>query len=79
MSRICRSEAAGYLALAASPTFAVMALATALDGGGPMAALCGAGTGGWPLDDMVMMYLLMGAFHLSPWLKRRPRAMNGDQ
>ncbi|MDF2901815.1 MAG: hypothetical protein K0Q62_1874, partial [Phenylobacterium sp.] len=23
-----------------------------------------------PLDQMVMMYLLMSAFHVSPWLRR---------
>ena len=66
-----RPQATEYLALAASPTFAAMALATALAGEGPMAALCGPGAGGsWPLDQMVMMYLLMSAFHVSPWLRR---------
>ena len=25
---------------------------------------------GWPLDGMVVMYLLMCAFHVAPWLKR---------
>ena len=38
--------AAGYLTLAASPTFAVMALATALVGGGPADAFCGTGPQG---------------------------------
>ena len=33
-----------------------------------MDALCGSGSG-WPLDGMVVMYLLMCAFHLPPWLK----------
>lgn len=68
-------EAAEYLALAASPVFAAMALATAVAGRGPMGALCAPAAGGWPLDEMVMMYLLMSAFHVSPWLRRmgRPR------
>ena len=47
MSRTSPPEAAaGYLALAASPTFAVMALATALVGGGPADAFCGTGPQG---------------------------------
>lgn len=65
--------AAGYLALAASPTFAVMALATALVGGGPGDAFCGTGPQGWAPGGMAVMYLLMSAFHLSPWLRRRTR------
>ncbi|HYE43192.1 MAG TPA: hypothetical protein VEA15_07340 [Caulobacteraceae bacterium] len=63
------SAAAEWLALAAAPTFAAMALVTALAGGGPLATLCGSG-GPWPFDGMVVMYLLMSAFHLSPWLRR---------
>ena len=73
MSRASPPEAAaGYLALAASPTFAVMALATALLGGSAD-TLCGARPVSWPLDGMAVMYLLMSAFHLSPWLRRRTR------
>jgi hypothetical protein len=59
---------AGWICLAAAPVFALMALATAL-GGGPMAAMCGSGMGGWPLGGMTPMYLLMAAFHLPPWLE----------
>ena len=73
MSRASPPEAAaGYLALAASPTFAVMALATALLGG-PAGAFCGTGPQGWAPGGMAVMYLLMSAFHLSPWLRRRTR------
>ena len=61
------------LALAAAPTFAAMALLTALMGGGPAATLCGAMQGG-PFNGMVTMYLLMSAFHVGPWLKLIPRA-----
>ena len=72
--------AAGWLSLAAAPTFAVMALLAGLPGGGPLDALCSAQ--GSPLTGMVPMYLLMSAFHLAPWLKlnssRRPRRQIGD-
>jgi hypothetical protein len=59
-------RAADALALAASPTFAVMALLTAVLGGGPAEVLCSAAS---PLSGMVTMYLLMSAFHAAPWLK----------
>lgn len=72
MSMISAPKAARLLALAASPTFALMALASALIDRGPAGAFCGTAPGGWPLDEMVVMYLLMSAFHLSPWLRLRP-------
>ena len=72
---------ADWLSLAAAPTFAIMALLTAVLGGGPMDALCSAARDA-PLSGMVPMYLLMSAFHLSPWLKllssRRRRALQGS-
>ena len=58
----------GPLALAASPTFALMALLTAIAGDGPAATLCSSGNLS-PLSGMVTMYLLMSAFHAAPWLK----------
>ena len=61
--------AAESLSLAAAPTFAVMALLTAVLGGGPLDALCSAGTEASPLTGMIPMYLLMSAFHTAPWLK----------
>ena len=61
-----RLGAADCLSLAAAPTFAVMALLTAVLGGGPLDMLCGAAS---PLSGMVPMYLLMSAFHTAPWLK----------
>ncbi len=57
-----------WLCLAATPTFAVMALLTGVLDGGPMDILCSAGHGS-SLNGMVLMYLLMSAFHSSPWLK----------
>ncbi|MCA1373872.1 MULTISPECIES: hypothetical protein [unclassified Bradyrhizobium] len=59
---------ARWLALAATPTFAIMAVLTALPGGGPAEMLCGAGQGSL-LGGMVPMYLLMSAFHAAAWLR----------
>jgi len=59
---------AKWLCLAAAPTFAIMALATGVLGGGPMDRLCSAGHGSL-LNGMVPMYLLMSAFHSAPWLR----------
>jgi hypothetical protein len=56
------------LALAASPTFAVMALLTGGLGGGPMEMLCSAAHAS-PMGGMVAMYGLMSVLHLGPWLK----------
>jgi hypothetical protein len=62
-------SAAGWLSLAAAPTFAMMALLTAvLDGGAPD-MLCSAARHASPLSGMVPMYVLMSAFHAAPWLK----------
>jgi hypothetical protein len=60
--------AAGWLGLAAAPTFAIMALLTGV-GGGPPDMLCSAAQDALPLSGMVPMYLLMSAFHSAPWLK----------
>jgi hypothetical protein len=60
---------ADWLGLAAAPTFAIMALLTALPGGGPPAMICSGMQDGSPLSGMVMMYMLMSAFHSAPWLK----------
>ncbi|MBB4261182.1 hypothetical protein GGD64_005230 [Bradyrhizobium sp. CIR3A] len=56
-----------WLALAATPTFAIMAVLTAMIGGGPD-MLCGAGQES-VLGGMVPMYLLMSAFHSAAWLR----------
>ena len=57
-----------WLSLAAAPTFAIMALLTAVVGGGPLDSLCSAANAS-PVGGMVPMYLLMSAFHSAPWLK----------
>jgi hypothetical protein len=61
--------AAGWLSLAAAPTFATMALLTGVFGGGPPDMLCSAAQDMSLLSGMVPMYLLMSAFHSAPWLK----------
>jgi hypothetical protein len=74
---------AGWLSLAAAPTFAVMALIGATG----MSGFCMSGSGLLPGDDMTRMYLLMSLFHLPPWLRlalgharpgRRPQ-IKGDR
>jgi hypothetical protein len=72
-SRHCNGDAAGtrvarWLGLAAAPTFALMALWTALAGGTPD-VFCMAMQNPSPLGGMTAMYLLMSAFHLTPWLR----------
>jgi hypothetical protein len=63
------ASAAGLLSLAATPTFAIMALLTAVHGDSMSDMLCSAARDGSPLTGMVPMYLLMSAFHLAPWLR----------
>ena len=61
---------AKWLCLAATPTFAIMALLTAILARGAPDMLCGAGQGMPALSGMVPMYLLMSVFHSAPWLAR---------
>jgi hypothetical protein len=60
---------ADWLSLAAAPTLAFMALLTAVPGGSPLDMLCSTAPGASPFNGMVLMYLLMSAFHLGPWLR----------
>jgi hypothetical protein len=60
--------AAGWLGLAAAPTFAAMALLT-WGPGADADMMCSAAHGVSPLSGMVPMYVLMSAFHSAPWLK----------
>jgi hypothetical protein len=72
--------AAGWLGLAAAPTFAVMALLTCVPSEGAD-VMCSAAHGVSPLSGMVPMYVLMSAFHAAPWLKlisRRRSAVRGS-
>ena len=56
----------GWLGLAASPTFALMAWISANDA--PQTMICSSASGVLPHGGMACMYLLMSLFHLSPWL-----------
>jgi len=69
--------AAGWLSLAAAPTFALMALLTLLLEDGRMAALCTHAGLPSPIAGMAPMYLLMTLFHLPSWLRllSRPAGM----
>ena len=79
--------AAGWLSLAAAPSFALMALLTGLAGGVPeMLCMHGVSMGGsmgpsmpgaGPLDGMGAMYLLMSIFHLPAWLRLIARRRGG--
>jgi hypothetical protein len=57
--------AADWLALAATPAFAVMALFAAMDA--PHDVLCSIASR--PMNGMVWMYALMSTSHAGPWLK----------
>jgi len=66
---LLKASANYWLSLAAAPTFAIMALLTGVLGSSTPDILCSAGHHASPLSGMVPMYLLMSAFHVSPWLK----------
>jgi hypothetical protein len=64
--------------LAATPTFALMALLAC--SGSPMDGMCRSGPLP-PLSGMVPMYLLMSIFHSAPWVKlllARPPAKKSE-
>jgi hypothetical protein len=66
-----RLGVADCLSLAAAPAFAGMALLTVLCGD-MGATMCGTGalaSLASMLRGMMPMYLLMGVFHLAPWLR----------
>ena len=61
------SGTAGRLSLAATPTFALMALWTAIFSD-QLDMPCMATQSTSPMNGMTLMYLLMSAFHAAPWL-----------
>jgi hypothetical protein len=60
---------AGWLSLAAAPTFAIMALLAGTSGDASPDMLCSAAHHAAPLSGMVPMYVLMSVFHAAPWLR----------
>ena len=66
-----------WLSLAAAPTFAMMALLTKVHGDGMSDIVCSAAQDASPLTGMFPMYLLMSAFHLTPWLRLLSRRRRG--
>ena len=62
-----RRSTAGWLQLAAAPTFASMAWISATGAQGW--EVCSSFPGLLPVNDMTLMYVLMGVFHLPPWLR----------
>ena len=67
--KLLKASADYWLSFAAAPTFAIMGLLTGILGNSMPDMLCSTAQGASPLTGMVPMYLLMSAFHLSPWLK----------
>ena len=65
---LARKTARG-LTLTAAPTFAVMASWSALVVDPAAGAICMAGGSGSHGAGMTVMYALMAAFHLGPWLR----------
>jgi len=61
--------ASGWLSLAATPTFAAMALLSG-PASGPVGGFCAARS---PFDGMATMYALMAVFHAAPWLRLAAR------
>ena len=70
--------AADWLSLAAAPTFAIMALLTGVFGG-PRDGPCVTSHEPSSLSGMLVMYLLMSAFHAAPWLRLIPRRQSGTR
>lgn len=66
-------DAADWLHFAAAPTFAIMALLTAVSGSGPSDIFCSAAQDASPLTGMIPMYVLMSVFHATPWLRLMSR------
>ncbi|TCR62590.1 hypothetical protein [Bosea sp. BK604] len=69
--------AADWLRLAAAPTFAAMALVTAIFEGDRPDVLCSVAQHASALSGMAVMYALMSVFHLAPWLGLISRQRDG--
>jgi hypothetical protein len=64
-----RAVADCLLPFAAAPSFAIMAILAGIQDGDMPNLLCSAQRHASPLTGMASMYLLMSAFHSTPWLK----------
>jgi len=60
---------ADWLCLAATPTFATMALLTGVSVNDQPDLFCIASHGASAFNGMVMMYALMSVFHVAPWFR----------
>lgn len=65
---------ADWLGLAATPSFALMAILTTATGDGMAGILCSAAPGASLIGGMTPMYVLMSAFHATHWAKLFSRA-----
>lgn len=61
------SDAASWIGLAATPTFALMAWISVVGSQGM--TMCSGALTFIPVNDMALMYVLMSLFHLPPWMK----------
>jgi hypothetical protein len=75
--RLAARRAVDCLSFGAAPTFAFMAALTAVLGGGVHEMSCSAGSHTSALSGMLPMYVLMSAFHFTPWLKLISRRRSG--
>jgi hypothetical protein len=73
-TQLVASHPAEWLSFAATPTFALMAILTAIPDGGAHQMSCAGAIHAAALGGMVPMYALMSAFHCMPWLKLVARA-----
>jgi hypothetical protein len=64
---------AGWLSLAATPAFGMMAVYNTLFGGQEM--ICATMPDASPLNGMGLMYVLMSIFHATPWVKLAGRCV----
>ncbi len=61
------SDASGWIGLAATPTFALMAWISA--SGSQDIMMCSGASTFVSVNSMAVMYVLMSLFHLPPWMK----------